>query len=58
MLNPAQNKPMTRQQLAEHLGISTKTLSRFLQKEEINIHARVLLKPKFVDIIIQKYFGD
>ena len=51
-------KPMTRQQLAERLGICTKTLARFLKKEDISIVPRATLKSKLVAYIIQKYHGD
>ena len=51
-------KPMTRQQLAERLGIRTKTLARFLKKEDISIVPRATLKSKLVAYIIQKYHGD
>lgn len=49
--------PMTRQQIAETLGISTKTLSRFLKKENIVIEARTLIRPSNAYLIIQKYMG-
>ncbi|MEA5256556.1 hypothetical protein VB264_02100 [Arcicella aquatica] len=55
MLEHTQNRPMTRQQLAEQLGISTKTLTRFIQKEGINISPRSLLKPKLASFIFQKF---
>jgi hypothetical protein len=59
MSNPTQlPKPMTRQQVAETLGICTKTLKRFLEKEGIEIEPRALLRPKLVSFIIQKYHGD
>lgn len=51
-------KPMTRQQLAEELGICTKTLKRFLEKEGVKIEPRALLRAKLIDFIIQKYRGD
>ena len=58
MSNPAQPKPMTRQQVADTLGICTKTLKRFIEKEGIEIEPRALMRPKLVAFIIQKYYGD
>jgi hypothetical protein len=59
MSNPIQlPKPMTRQQVAETLGICTKTLKKFLEKESIEIEPRALLRPKLVEIIIKKYHGE
>lgn len=52
------SKPITRQQLADILGICTKTLSRFLKKEDIPVVPRAMLKSKLVEYIIQKYNGD
>lgn len=52
------SKPMTRQQVANSLGICTKTLTRFLEKECIDVKPRVLLKPKMVSLIIQKFHGE
>ncbi|MBC7408258.1 MAG: hypothetical protein H7339_07710 [Arcicella sp.] len=51
-------KPMTRQQVADTLGINPKTLSRFLKKEGIEIEPRALLRPKLVTMIIQKFQGE
>jgi predicted transcriptional regulator len=51
-------KLKTRQQVADLLGISTKTLSRFLKKEGISIEPRTTLKSKLAVFIIQKYNGD
>lgn len=48
---------MTRQQIAYFLGICTKTLSRFLAKENIVIEPRLLIRPKMVALIIEKYHG-
>lgn len=59
MSNPTNlPKPMTRQQLSESLGICTKTLKRFLEKESIEVEPRALLRPKLVSFIIQKFHGD
>lgn len=59
MLSTTQSfKPITRQQLADQLGICTKTLTRFLEKESIEVEPRALLRPKLVSVIIQKYRGD
>lgn len=55
MSNTSQAKPKTRQELASILGISTKTLTRFLKKEGITVEPRALLKPKLVAFILQKY---
>ena len=55
---PTTPKPMTRQQVAETLGICTKTLKRFLEKEGVEIEPRALLRPKLIDFIIRKYHGD
>ncbi len=55
MSNTSQAKPKTRQELASILGISTKTLARFLKKEGITVEPRALLKPKLVAFILQKY---
>ncbi len=55
MLNISQPKAQTRQELASILGISTKTLARFLKKEGITVEPRALLKPKLVAFILQKY---
>jgi hypothetical protein len=48
-------KPKTRQQVADMLGISTKTLTRFLEKENIILEPRILIKPKLVVYITQRY---
>lgn len=48
-------KPMTRLQVAELLGISPRTLTRFMEKEEIKVESRTLLKPKLIELIIQKF---
>lgn len=58
MFKPAQTKPMTRGKLATFLGICTKSLSRFLKKENIEIPPRALLKPKAIVEIIKKYHGE
>ncbi|WP_159102650.1 hypothetical protein [Flectobacillus major] len=58
MTTPTQLKPMTRQQVAASLGISTKTLTRFIKTQGIAITPRSLLKPKLASLIIQKYHGD
>jgi hypothetical protein len=50
-----QSKPMTRLQVAELLGISTRTLTRFMDKEGIEVEPRALLKPKLVELLVQKY---
>lgn len=55
---PTTPKPMTRQQVAETLGICMKTLKRFLEKEGVEIEPRALLRPKLITFIIQKYRGD
>jgi DNA-binding XRE family transcriptional regulator len=55
MTNPTQSKPMTRQQVADTLGICTKTLKRFLEKEGIEIEPLTLLRLKLVELIIKKY---
>ena len=52
------SKPMTRQQVAETLGICTKTLSRFFEKEGIKVEPRTLLKPKLVELITKRYLGE
>lgn len=52
------HKPMTRQQVAELLGISTKTLTRFIEKECIKVEPRTLLRPKLVSLIIHKYHDE
>jgi len=43
--------PMTRQQIAATLGISTKTLTRFLEKENIHTEPRVLIRPNHAYLI-------
>ena len=53
-----QTKPMTRQNLADRLGICSKTLTRFFKKEGIEIEPRALLRPKLVEIIIKKFSGE
>ncbi|MFY7827838.1 MAG: hypothetical protein ACOVQ4_11975 [Flectobacillus sp.] len=55
---PHLSKPMTRQQLAEKLGICSKTLSRYIKKEGIKVEPRTLLKPKLVELIIKKYLDE
>ncbi|PWK17068.1 hypothetical protein LV89_04519 [Arcicella aurantiaca] len=52
------SKPMTRHQVAETLGICSKTLSRFFEKEGVKVEPRTLLKPKLVELIIKKYHGE
>jgi hypothetical protein len=57
MITLPNSNPMTRQQLADMLGICTKTLSNFLKREEIYLEPRVLIKSKLASSIIQKYQG-
>jgi hypothetical protein len=58
MSNPAQYKPMTRGKLAEHLCTNTKFLSKFIQKENIEVPPRALLTPKVIKEIIIKFNGE
>lgn len=46
---------MTREQLAGHLGICSKTLQRFILKHSIKLEARTLIKPKVIQEILQKF---
>lgn len=48
-------KPIIRQQLADYLGICTKTLNRFILKYSIDLKPRALIKPKKIMEIIQKF---
>lgn len=56
-MQPTSNhfQPMTRQQLANYLGICPKTLQRFIIKHSILLEARTLIKPKVIQQIIQKF---
>jgi hypothetical protein len=56
---PATNltQAMTRQQLATSDGICTKTLSRFLSKNQRKIESLCLINLREVQWIIQKYPG-
>lgn len=53
-----QYKPMTRTKLAKFLSTSTRTLTRFLDKEGIYVEPRALLRPQLVKIIIEKFNGE
>lgn len=49
------SQPMTRQQLANQMGICSKTLYRFILKHSIKMEARALIKPKVIQEILQKF---
>jgi transcriptional regulator with XRE-family HTH domain len=47
-------KAKSRQEIAEEYGISTRTLSRWFQKNNLNI-PNGLLSPKIQDVIYQEF---
>lgn len=48
------NKAKTRQQIAEEYGVSSKTLSRWLKNEGVELPSG-LIKPKWQKIIYQRF---